>query len=109
MALADAVVGARHIAQQITWTDEDGTALDLTNATLTGRKRLKYEATGVAIDGTLTVTDSENGVFTWAYGAVDVGAAGNFKVQFIATYSSDDLDEKTLLMDWTVHEAIATA
>jgi hypothetical protein len=110
MALADAVQGSRYIAQQITWTDEDGTAVDLTGATLTGRIRSLDDRNLAprAIDGTLTPDpDQVNNIgdFSWAYGATDVGTAGSFQVQFIATFVGG-LSEKTLLEEWTVHAAI---
>lgn len=106
MALADAVVGARYIAQQITWTDEDGTVVDLTGSTITGYKRLiGGSGAKVALDGTLSLVTAASGIFSWAYGAVDVGVAGQYEVQFIATYGGG-LKEKTLKMNWLVHEAL---
>lgn len=107
MALSFAVEGARYIAQSITWTDEDGTAVDLTGAVLSGR--IRNTATGVvtAIDGTLTPDADQAtnpGVFTWAYGTNDVGTVGLFEVQFIATFGS--LTEKTLLEKWQVYDAL---
>jgi hypothetical protein len=109
MALSDGIVGARHTAQQITWKDETGTAVDLTGATITGFKRVNEDRTTVAIDGSLDLVDlGANGVFTWAYGAVDVGTAGNFEVQFVATYG-DSTKDKTFVTDWKVHEALSTS
>lgn len=76
MALASAVAGARHTVQTITWTQDGTTPQNLTGATVTGL--LRNIATGVvrAIDGTLTVTGATTGVFTWNYGALDVGTVG---------------------------------
>jgi hypothetical protein len=37
MALSNAVEGATHTAQQITWVDGDGDPLNLTGATITAR------------------------------------------------------------------------
>lgn len=105
MPLSDAVEGARYIAQQITWTDEDGTVVDLTGATITGYKRRIGSSTEVALDGTLSLVTAASGIFSWAYGAVDVGTAGQFIVQFIATYGGG-LKEKTLVQPWQVHEAL---
>ena len=104
MALADGVVAARHIGQTITWTDEDGTVLDLTGATITGFVRPNHSGTVRAIDGVLVLSDAVNGVFTWAYGANDVSEYGDFEVQFVATYT---LLEKTILMAWHVHEGLS--
>lgn len=101
MALANAVEGARHTAQQITWQDENGTAVNLTGATITGYKKANSDGTITALDGTLTLVTAASGVFSWAYGAVDVGTVGKYKVQFIATYS-DTTKDKTLHHDWEV-------
>jgi hypothetical protein len=104
MALADAVQGARHVAQQITWVDSSGDAVDLTGATVTGKIR---NGAGVVrdIDGTLTVTDDSGGVFTWAYGEDDVADDGGHEVQFIATYA-DTTQDKTFITSWLVREAL---
>ena len=108
MALSSGVVGARHLAQQITWTDEDGTVLDLTSATITGVKRNTGDNTSLALDGTLALVTATSGIFSWTYGAVDVGAAGKFEVQFTATYTGGATDlERTLVHNWEVIEALA--
>lgn len=106
MALAAAVTGGKRPSQTITWTDADGTALDLTGATLSGRIRDESTKTARAIDGTLTITDATNGVFRWDYGTTDVGTAGLFTVQFVATYGSGVTPAKTITSQWVVHEAI---
>lgn len=87
MSLPRAIEGARHTGQEITWTKEDDSAHDLTDATVTGTIE-DEDGDTTAITGTLTVTDAANGVFTWAYSAADVGTVGRFMVQFKATYSS---------------------
>lgn len=104
MALADAVQGARYVAQQITWSDGDGNAVDLTGATLTGWIS-DENGRSVEVDGDLTVTTPASGIFTWAYGATDVGQAGEFLVQFRAVYGGG-LADKTLIQSWTVAPAI---
>jgi len=86
MALSHALKGARNTAQQITW-QVDNTGKDLTGATLTGTIKPRTD-TARAIDGTLAITDSLNGIFTWTYGANDVGTAAQFDVQFKATYTT---------------------
>lgn len=106
MALASAVRGARYIAQQITWTDEDGTVVDLTGATLIGYKRSIRSRTVTPLDGTLTLVTPAAGVFSWAYGANDVGVTGFFEVQFIATFPGG-LKDKTMLEQWMVTGALA--
>lgn len=103
MALADAVQDARLLAQRITWQDEDGTAVNLTGYTLTGR--IEPEATGIgrAIDGDLDLVTPASGLFDWTYGATDVGTAGKFLVQFIATSGENT---KTFEAAWTVRRAL---
>lgn len=108
MALADAIEGARHTAQQITWTDQDSNAIDLTGASLTGVKIARSSGTATALDGTLAITDASNGIFTWTYGATDVATPGDYLVQFTATYGAEDL-ERSLVAEWTVFEALAVA
>lgn len=104
MALANAVEGARHVPQRITWSDTDGDPVDLTDATLSGRIR---DEAGVAraIDGELTIVTAASGIFDWDYGALDVGDPGVFEVQFTATYGVADLD-RTLHETWMVTEAL---
>lgn len=105
MALANAVHGSLRPSQVITWTDGDGDALDLTGATITGKLR---NAAGVvrSIAGSLTLTDADSGVFTWAYHADDV-VAGQYQVQFTASYGSGATPARTIVTEWLVHEAIA--
>lgn len=105
MALADAVQGGKRPSQTITWSDQDGTALDLTGATITARiTRPGGEA--IAADGTFTLTDAENGQFRWDYGTNDVGTAGTFDVQFNAAFGSGTTPARTVPTRWKVHKAI---
>lgn len=103
MALAAAVQGARHTAQQITWTDDAGNAEDLTGATLTGY--IKQSGAVRPIDGALDIVTAAAGVFTWTYGADDVATVGECNVQFVATFS-DGLQDKTLISVWHVYNAL---
>lgn len=106
MALADAVAGAQRPSQTITWSDEDGDALDLTGATITARLRSRLTGEAIDSDGTFTITDAPDGVFTWAYGEDDVETAGDYDVQFTATYGSEPSPARTKAALWTIHEAI---
>lgn len=102
MALADAVAGALRPSQVITWTRDDGTAENLTGATITGS--LTPIDTGVAraIAGTLTLTTPADGVFTWAYAAADV-VEGVYDVQFNASFASSPTPARTYKARWKVH------
>lgn len=102
--LSDAVKNARHTPQVITWLDTDGDPLVLTGAVITGR--ILDTATDEArdMDGEFAIVNGDAGEFSWTYGANDVGTAGDFLVQFTATFST--LVDKTLLTEWTVIDAI---
>lgn len=104
MELASAIEGARHTAQQVTWTYDDGTAVDLTGATITGYKRDRRIGEVTALDGTLQAADAANGVFLWTYGENDVAEPGIYSVQFVATFDEDDMEE-SLPGIWRVHDA----
>lgn len=106
MALAAAVQGARRPSQTITWTDENGTALDLSGATITARIRNTTANTTVASDGTFTVVTAASGIFRWDYSAADVATAGSYEVQFTATYSSAPTPARTILAPWVVLASI---
>ena len=97
MALGDAIEGARHTPQTITWQDADGDAWSLVGATITGKMRPERGGTTREITGTLAlVLTGSTGQFTWTYSALDVGTVGVFWVQFKATFASTyDLSKKT--------------
>ena len=106
MALAAAVQGARRPSQTITWTDENGTALDLSGATITARIRNTTANTTVASDGAFTVVTAASGIFRWDYSAADVATAGSYEVQFTATYGSAPTPARTILAPWVVLASI---
>ena len=98
MALGDAVVGARHTAQTITWQDEDGDAWTLTGATITGKIKPERGGTARALTGTFALVGTgSTGQFTWTYSAVDIATSGTYWVQFKATFTGGayDLTQKT--------------
>ena len=104
MSLANAVEGARHTVQRITWQDADGDPLNLTGATLTGRRLDLATGTAAAVDGALAVVDGPAGLFAWGYGANDVAAPGVYHVQFTAAFGTES--DKTLAELWEVHPAL---
>jgi hypothetical protein len=104
MALQSAIEVAQHTGQAITWQRSDGTAHDLTGATLTGTIR-DMAGTERAIDGLLTITSAPDGQFTWAYGTNDVAAAGHYEVQFKATYGDGKFD-LSFIETWRVEKAL---
>ncbi len=88
MALENAIEGARHTGQQITWTHDDGTAQNLTGATMSGIIRDVPTGVETAITGTLALVTAASGIFTWAYSAADIATAGEYVVQFKADFGS---------------------
>jgi len=106
MALSSAVQGATHTAQRITWKDGEGDLQDLTGATITATKRDRRTSAATAVTGAMAVVaPATGGIFTWTYSAADVLTAGDFYVQFIATYG-DTTKDKTIIEPWTVLESI---
>ncbi len=96
--IGNAVEGARHTAQTITWQDSTGTAWVLTGATITGTLRPERGGTARAITGTLAlVGDGSAGQFTWTYSTADIATPGVLWVQFKATFADTtyDLTQKT--------------
>lgn len=105
MALANAVQGAKRPSQLITWSDEDGTAVDLTGATITARIE-DMSGTVRASDSTFTLTTPASGVFRWDYSTADVATAGVYVVQFTATYVAPPTPGRTISAIWEVLRAI---
>jgi len=105
--LAAAIQGALRPVQQVTWLDGEGVALDLTDATITGIIRNRASGATRAIAGTLAITQAIDGIFTWSYDAADVADAGQFDVQFTATWEAPALSPaRTFAATWAVHEAL---
>ena len=108
MALAAAIKGAKRPSQTITWTRADGTAEDLSGATLTGFVRNLRTGETRAIDGDLALVTAASGIFSWAYGDNDVSEAGDdFEVQFVASFPSDPTPAKTVSASWTVYDGLS--
>lgn len=112
MALSKAIEGSNHTAQQITWKDERGNAVDLTGATITGKMHPHDDSStvsdigGGAGNGTLTISDASNGVFNWTYGDNNIDDVGVFIVQFTATYAADSSKEKCFKEQFIVEDAL---
>lgn len=104
MALPEAVQGSTHSALLITCKRADGSLLDLTGSTITGKMKNKYSGVVENIAGTLVLVDPTGGQFRWTYAAGDLDTVGMFKIQFTATYS-DTTVERSIAEDWEVSEA----
>lgn len=109
MALAIAIQGATRPSQSITWSRSDGDPEVLTGATITGVLQSKRTLLSRAATGTFTVTDGANGVFSWGYSAADVAEAGDFNVQFTATFSAEPTVAKTYVSEWEVKSALTVS
>jgi len=106
MALATAIRGARHRGQKITWTSSDSIpgVIDLTGATLTGKKRNLLSDEVTTIEGTLEKLTAPNEM-QWIYAAEDVASEGDFEVQFIASYN-DGTEERSFIENWKVEKSL---
>ena len=106
MALTPTVAGALRPGKEITWVDENGQAVDLTSATLTGQMYRRMTSEQRAIVGTLLITDPLNGVFRWDYNAADV-VAGTYNIEFRADYPGDPTPGKTFQARWQVYGSLS--
>lgn len=105
--LVSAVQGGLVPPQRIIWECDDGTAPNLTDATVTGR--LRNRATGAKRDvkGEIALTNPAGGEFLWLYHADDVAEAGSFDVQFTAAWLAPTASPaKTYKARWTVEESL---
>lgn len=101
MAIPSAVHGGKRPSPLLTWSDQDGDALDLTGATLSGTIT---DAAGNsrAISGALTVVTAASGIFRWDYSTADVATVGAFVVQFSASFGSNPTPARTFEEKWKV-------
>lgn len=97
-----AVQGSRDTIT-VYWLYSSGAAVDIDGATLTGVYKSVTADAVYSIDGVLTVTDGANGIFTWAYGAADVGAAGSYLVQIKAVLADTTIIYASQV-GWAVEE-----
>ena len=104
--LPNRVEGGVRPAQALTWKREDGSAEDLTGATLTGSIRNRATGETRAITGVLTVTDGPAGAFRWDISAADVAEAGRFDVQFTAAFAAGLTPARTFVEQWVVEAAL---
>ena len=102
MALPDAVKGGKRPSPLLTWSDDSGTVLDLSDATITAVILDANSQVERAADGTFTVTDGPAGEFRWDYGTNDVATKGTFIVQFTAVFPANPSPAKTFGMSWRV-------
>ena len=101
-AIDSAVQGSLRPSLEVVWEDGDGVAMNLTNSSLAGT--IRSNSTGVvrAIAGVLEIVDAEAGVFRWDLDAADVATAGQFRVQFEATYSIGQTPARSVPTAWRV-------
>lgn len=105
MSIPNAVQTSRRPTLRITWQRTNGEPVDLTGSAITGTIKNKSTGATAAITGTLALVDADMGIFSWAFGSVDVGTAGNFFVQFRATYG-DATFELSIPESWEVVTAL---
>ncbi len=101
-----AVQGATRPPPVIQWTREGAGAEDLSGATLAGKIRSRATNETRPIAGALTVVDGAAGMLRWDYDAADVAQAGNFDVQFTASFAAGASPARTFVARWVVAEAL---
>lgn len=83
-ALITIYAGATNDPLSVTAQLTSGAATDLTGATLSVVFSGPNRFTGT---GTFAVTSATGGLFTYTFSATDVAVAGDYELQFIATYA----------------------
>lgn len=68
-------------SRQITWQNEDGSAVNLSGYTIAGKIRRKPSDVQELVSFTCTVTNAANGVFTFALTAAQTAALPTFQTQ----------------------------
>lgn len=102
MSLANAVQGATRPSQLITWLQDDGSPLDLSDAVITATIYHPDANTERAAAGLIVVTDGPAGQFRWDYDPADVAEAGDHEVQFTAEFSAEPSPAKSYRMPWYI-------
>lgn len=109
--LDDAMVGGLRPSMLIYWerkvADSDTPEPeDLTGAVLSGWLLNRGTETLKPITGTLTVTEPLLGEFLWELSEGDVDTAGDYDVEFQATYADGPSPAKTFPVRWRVLETV---
>lgn len=98
MGISPWFVGQTRPVWSITWTDDSGTAIDLTGATVTLRfSEYVIPLAGYDAQGVVDVTTPLEGKFTYAPAADDFAASGSYTVQAKAVFGDDTVLEADLL------------
>jgi hypothetical protein len=106
MALSNGVQGSRYDAPTITWL-VDGVAKVLTDSVITAVIEPCNGDDARNSDGAFTLVDGgDDGQFTWQFGDNDIADAGDFYIQFIATYDGITEVSRSSKMLWTVEASI---
>lgn len=89
----------------LTWIDTNGNPVDLTGAVITAKIYNYADASTVTSSGTFNILIPASGIFEWQLHANDA-IMGNYKVQFIATFSSGLSPLKSQLQEWVVSSSL---
>lgn len=91
------VQGATHPTYTITFLDANRSAYDLTGATMTGKVISSSTSTTTSLTGTFALVTAASGIFSYIPSTADAAlSAGNYRIQFTATYS-DTTKDRTFL------------
>lgn len=100
------IQGVNHPTYVFTWKDENGDAVNLTGATITGRIKNTNTGTVASCAGTFALVTATSGIFSYVPHENDSATVGkNYLIQFKATFGDGTID-KTFTMPLWVEEAI---
>ncbi len=99
------VQGANHPSYTITFLDLDRTSYNLTGATMSGKVQ-SSTGTTTTLTGSFALVTAASGIFSYTPSSADVAlAAGNYRIQFTATYS-DTTKDRTFLTNMVMQTGL---
>lgn len=104
-----AITGAIRTPYRITWLDDtDGTALDLTGATITGIANNLATGANISLPSTqfALVNTGSDGLIDWTLRLADLLIAGTYEVQLTATFGAGG-NQLSLRAEWEIEAAVA--
>lgn len=82
MSYTPVTTGDNHDGLACTWQRDDGTAVDITGATITFRWQSTPGGTVVDGNGTVTITSAAAGQFTYKFGTTELAFSGSYTFQW---------------------------
>lgn len=100
-----AVQGATYRPRRITWTDDAGAPVDLTNKTISAKMSVDGATWRTVTGSLLPVSPFTTGLFDWDFSTADLSTAGVWAVQFSAIDNATSEVERTYLAMLTIEKA----